>query len=280
MKVHRYLAALCVAGTLLPLTGCGGTSGAPDLPQGDESFTADPGEFTVDIDNKYWPMKPGRRWIYREVDEEGNVLKVVVTVANQKKKIANGITARVLRDTVTKNGELIEDTIDWYAQDSQGNIWYLGEKTAEFSKGKVSSTAGSWEAGIDGALPGVVVAGSPSDGQRYRQEFFKGEAEDNGEVLSTGEQVEVPAGHYRNALLTKDTNTLEPRVLELKLYAPGVGPVLTLDISGGSGSEELVTVDNVDPATAEEAGTTPLGTPYGNQGRASRYGPEHRAQRF
>jgi hypothetical protein len=264
MKVHPHLAALCVAGALFPLAGCGDSSDAPDLPQGDDPFTVDPGEFTVDIDNKYWPMKPGRRWNYREVDEEGNVLKVVVTVANQKKKIANGITARVVRDTVTENGELIEDTIDWYAQDPQGNIWYLGEKSAEFSRGKLSSTAGSWEAGVDGALPGVIVAGSPADGQRYRQEYFKGEAEDNGEVLSTGEQVEVPAGHYRNALLTKDTNALEPRVLEHKLYAPGVGPVLTLDISGGSGREELVTVHTVDPATAEAAGAAPLGTPYGD----------------
>jgi hypothetical protein len=265
MNAHRPLAALCTICVLL--AGCAGTgtdgkSTQPRLPRGDEPVTLDPAKFTVDIDNRYWPMTPGTRWTYREVDEEGNQLQVVVTVTNQTKQIAGGITARVVRDTVTENGELVEDTIDWYAQDTEGNIWYLGEQTAEFSGGERTSTAGSWEAGVQGALPGVVVPGKPADDQQYRQEYFKGEAEDNGEVLGIDEQVEVPTGHYNNALLTKDTNALEPGVLEYKLYAPDVGPVLALDISGGSGREELVKLATVDVATAKTAATTPLGTPY------------------
>ena len=107
-------------------------------------------------------MTPGTRWTYREVDEEGKALDVRVTVSNVTKRIANGVTARVVRDTVTSDGEVIEDTFDWYAQDGAGNVWYLGEQTAEFEDGKVSSRGGSFEAGVDGAQAGVIVPAEPS----------------------------------------------------------------------------------------------------------------------
>ncbi|MGH8912770.1 MAG: hypothetical protein ACRDVD_09665 [Acidimicrobiia bacterium] len=232
------------------------------LPQGDEPVDLDAADFTVDIDNPYWPMTPGSQWTYREVDEEGNELQVVVTVTTETKDIANGITARVVRDTVTQDGELIEDTFDWYAQDAEGTIWYLGEDTAEFENGEIVSTEGSFEAGVDGALPGVIMPADPTDGMQYRQEYYQGEAEDNGEILSTEEQAHVPAGHYDDAVLTKDTITNQPDALAYKLYARGVGPVLTIGVSGGGGREELVEFTQVDPAVAEAAGTTPLGDPY------------------
>jgi hypothetical protein len=232
------------------------------LPQGDEQVDLDPASFTVDIDNKYWPMAPGAQWTYREVDEEGNELKVVVTVTTETKEIANGVTARVVRDTVTQDGALIEDTFDWYAQDADGTIWYLGEDTAEFENGEITSTAGSFEAGVDGALPGIIMPADPQDGLQYRQEYYKGEAEDNGEVLSTEEQAEVPLDHFEDALLTKDTITIEPDVLEYKLYAPGVGPILVLGVSGGGGREELVAFEPVSNELAKAAGTTPLGESY------------------
>jgi hypothetical protein len=227
------------------------------LPQGDDPVDLDPAEFTTDIDNPYWPMQPGTRWTYREVDEEGNEVEVVVVVTTETKKIANGVTARVVRDTVTENGGIIEDTFDWYAQDRDGNVWYLGEDTAEFEVGKVTTRAGSFEAGVDGALPGIIMPADPQPGLAYRQEYYAGEAEDNGEVLSTRELAQVPAGLYRDALLTKDTITIEPDVLEYKLYARGVGPVLVLGVSGGGGREELVSVDEAPPT----AGTGPLGSP-------------------
>jgi hypothetical protein len=230
---------------------------AEPLPQGDAPVRLDPADFTTEIDNPYWPMKPGTRWTFRETDGEGGESKVVVIVTNLTKKIANGITARVVRDTVTEDGQIVEDTNDWYAQDAQGNIWYLGEDTAEFEDGKVSSRAGSFEAGVDGALPGIAVPADPQPGMEYRQEFYKGEAEDNGRVLSTDELAQVPSGRYRDALLTKDFTPLEPDVLEYKLYAKGVGPVLILTASGGAGREELLTVDQV---TGSE-GTGPLGKP-------------------
>ncbi|HEX6287290.1 MAG TPA: hypothetical protein VFZ80_07375, partial [Acidimicrobiia bacterium] len=232
------------------------------LPQGNEPVDLEPAEFTVEIDNPYWPMEPGSQWVYREVDEDGTSLEVIVTVTTETKEIANGVTARIVRDTVTEEGELIEDTFDWYAQDSAGAIWYLGEATAEFEDGEITSTSGSFEAGVDGALPGIIMPAEPADGMRYRQEYYQGEAEDNGEILSIEEQAQVPAGHYEDAILTKDSITIEPDVLEYKLYARGVGPVLVFGVSGGGGWEELIEFHQVDASIAEEAGTTPLGEPY------------------
>lgn len=282
MPITRRLSALALTALLAgAVTACGdGTSSdaipadaagttdptdvaAADLPTGDEPVEIDPAEFTVDIDNRYWPMEPGTRWTYREVDEEGEELRVVVMVSTETKEIANGVTARIVRDTVTRGGELVEDTFDWYAQDAEGNVWYLGEDTAEFEDGELATRDGSFEAGVDGALPGVVMPAEPRDGTQYRQEYYEDEAEDNGEVLGVEEQAEVPSGHYDDVLLTKDTSAIEPDVLEYKLYAPGVGPVLAFGVSGGGGREELLSVEHVDDAVARAAGTTPLGESYG-----------------
>ena len=141
---------------------------------------------------------------------------------------------------VSQGGAPVEVTDDWYAQDSDGNVWYLGESTAEYENGKVVSRAGSWEAGVDGAQPGIAMPADPQVGMAYRQEYYAGEAEDRAEVLSVEEQVEVPFGHFTDVVMTKDLVPLEPRVLEHKFYAQGVGPVLALDISGASGREELI----------------------------------------
>jgi hypothetical protein len=214
------------------------------------------------IDNAYWPMEPGTRWRSKETNATGAELDVVVTVSNQTKEIANGITARIVRDTVSERGVVVEDTFDWYAQDGDGNVWYLGEDTAEFEQGKVRSKAGSFEAGVDGALPGVVVPVSPSTGVRYRQEYYAGHAEDRGEVIGVDEQVEVSAGHFTNVLMTKETNPLEPDVLEFKFYAPNVGPVLAIGVSGTSDREELVRMTTVGRRAARAAGVVPLGKRY------------------
>jgi hypothetical protein len=140
------------------------------------------------------------------------------------------------------NGDLAEDTFDWYAQDRCGNIWYLGEATTEYENGKPVSTKGSFEAGVDGAQAGVIMPARPKPGMRYRQEYYAGEAEDRAEVMSLREQVEVPLGHFRSGrvLMTRDLNPLEPKVLEYKFYARGIGPVLAVGVSGGNDREELV----------------------------------------
>ena len=152
---------------------------------------------------------------------------------------AAGIRARVVRDTVTEDGAPLEDTRDLYAQDRAGTVWYLGERTAEYRDGRVVSTEGSWEAGVDGAQAGVVMPGHPRPGQRYRQEYYAGHAEDRGSVVAVGEQADAPAGHFGHVLMTREVNALEPRALEFKFYARGVGQVLAVEVSGGTGREEL-----------------------------------------
>ena len=216
-----------------------GSGSQADLPQGSEPVKLDPADFSTRIDNPYWPMAPGDKWVYRETDS-GTEQRVEVTVTNQTKQIANGIEARVVHDVVTEDGQLVEVTDDWYAQDKAGNVWYLGEDTAEYENGKVTTRSGSFEAGVDGAQAGVIMPADPQDGMAYRQEYYKGEAEDKAEVLSTDEQVEVPFGYFQGALMTKDLVPLEPKVSEYKLYARDVGPVLTVKTSGGSGREELI----------------------------------------
>ena len=227
------------------------------LPIGAEPVNLNPADFTAEITHPNWPMKPGTRWTYRDTDEKGEVQDVVVVATADTKKLANGVTARVVRDTVRSGGELVEDTVDWYAQDSAGNVWYMGEDTAEFENGKIASRGGSFEAGVAGALPGILLPANPEVGQKYRQEYFKGEAEDNGEVLGVNQLVEVPTGRYSGALLTRDTTSLEPDVVQYKLYAPDIGPVLAVGISGGAAREALVKLDKAAP----KDGTGPLGKP-------------------
>jgi len=226
----------------IAVAACGGgdEGGAAGLPQGSEVVSLDPADFTTQIDNPYWPMAPGNRWLYRETDSKGAKLRVEVMVTPRTKKIANGVEARVVHDLVTEHGQPVEDTLDWYAQDSAGNVWYMGEDTKEYEHGKVSSTAGSWEAGVDGAQPGIALPAEPKPGLTYRQEYYAGEAEDTGEIMSIDEQAEVPAGHYADVVMTKDTTPVEPKVLEFKFYGRGVGPVLELTASGGSDRDELV----------------------------------------
>ncbi len=185
-------------------------------------------------------MAPGTKWVYRETDAEGTEQRVEVTVTDRTKRVANGVEARIVRDVVTEGGKRVEVTDDWYAQDRGGNVWYLGEDTTEYANGTPVTKAGSFEAGVRGAQAGIAMSAAPRVGMRYRQEYFAGEAEDAAEVLSLAEQAEVPLGHFDDVLMTKDWNPLEPRMLEHKLYARGVGPVLVVQVSGGSGREELV----------------------------------------
>lgn len=245
-----------VASAAASSTASTSSAGTGDLPQGAEPVELDPADFTLEIDNPYFPVEPGTRWTHRESGPEGE-MEVVVIVTDTTKEIANGVIARVVRDTVTLDGEIIEDTFDWYAQDKDGNVWYLGEDTAEFEDGEIASTEGSWEAGVDGALPGIVMPANPTPGMKYRQEYYEGEAEDNGEILSVHEMADVPFGHFDELVLTKDTITIDPNVLAYKLYASGIGVILVLDVSGGSGREELVNIDTA----PENAGTGPLGDP-------------------
>jgi hypothetical protein len=241
----KILTCIAIAAVALAAPGCGSDDSAPSssLPKGDETVELDPADFTAEITNQYWPMRIGSKWVYREVDPEGGSLRVEVTVTPRMKKIA-GIEARIVHDVVTEDGEVKEDTFDWYAQDKDGNLWYLGEATKEFANGKVVSTEGSWEHGVDGAQAGILLPAQPEAGLVYRQEYYEGKAEDAAEVLSLDERAKVPFGTFVDCLKTKDYTPLEPDVLEHKYYAKGMGPVLAVAVSGGGGREELIAFRN------------------------------------
>ena len=205
--------------------------GAPYAP------AIDPARFVGVVDNPYFPLAVGTRWTYRGGDERNTV-----EVLPETREIL-GITATVVHDRVFTGGELTEDTFDWYAQDTAGNVWYLGERTEELEHGRVTSTEGSWEAGVDGAEPGIVMPADPVVGDAYRQEWLAGEAEDLAKVLETGGSVTVRDTTYENTLVTQDWTPLEPDIVEHKTYAPGVGVVLEELVKGGEERVELVRVE-------------------------------------
>lgn len=214
---------------------------ATPLPVGDKPFEINPGDFSAEIDNPYFPIEPGKTWTFRETDAEGATRKVVVAVMNETKTIM-GIETRVVHDQVTEDGQLSEDTFDWYAQDSEGALWYFGEDTKEYENGKVKTTEGSWEAGVDGALPGVIIPADPQPGMVYREEYYKGQAEDGAEILSLNAHAKIPYGAFDDLLQTRNFTPIEPNLVEEKFYARGVGPVLEITVTGGSDRTELLSV--------------------------------------
>ena len=206
----------------------------------------DPANFVEGIDNPFFPMVVGARFVF-DGDEH-----VEVEVLPETKSIM-GLTATVVRDTVFEDCEIIEDTLDWYAQDRQGNVWYVGEDTAEYEHGEVTSTAGSWEAGVDGALPGIVMLAEPQAGDVYRQEFYEGEAEDLGEVTAVTGSVSAPAGSWSGSdvLVTEEWTPLEPDVRERKVYARGFGVVRIKTIQGGNELTVLTSAELPDRSAGE-----------------------------
>jgi hypothetical protein len=219
----------------LALATCG--TGAPVIDPGDGGRYAvrlDPADFVATIDNPWLPLTPGSRWAYQAGGGERN--EVVVT---DQTRTVMGIRATVVRDTETRNGALVEDTFDWYAQDRTGNVWYLGEATRAVRDGQLSPQ-GSWEAGVDGALPGIIMKADPRVGDAYRQEYYRGHAEDMGKVVRTGASESVPFRTLDGLLVTQDWTPLEPRVVEEKFYARGIGLVLETTVRGGSDRNELV----------------------------------------
>jgi hypothetical protein len=248
--IRRAGAVAMGMAVLLPaLAGCGSSgdntssavaqSGTNPFPQSSEPSNLNPADFTTQIDNSYWPMPVGATWHVHVSNPQGESLQETITVTNETKKIADGVTARVVRDIVYDHGKPSEITDDWYAQDADGNIWYFGENTAAIENG-VKDTSGSFEAGRDGADAGIAMPANPAVGMTYREEYYKGHAEDRSKVLALDQQVEAPAGHFSDAILTDDTSPLEPTVSEYKLYARGVGPVVAVSVSGEADREDLI----------------------------------------
>lgn len=198
----------------------------------------EPSEFTTIINNTFLPLMPGTIFTYEGVSDEGPESNIVVVTSQTKLVI--GVTCVEVWDRVWLNGALVEETYDWYAQDSEGNVWYFGEDSKEMENGVVVSTEGSWEAGVDGAKPGIVMEAHPAVGDKYRQEYYKGEAEDMAEVVDVNVSVVVPFGSYIGCLQTNEWTTLERGYSEDKYFAPGIGMVQELVVEGGTGYMKLV----------------------------------------
>ena len=214
---------------------------ASALPDSLLDMPIEPASFVSVVDNPWFPLIPGTTFHYRGVaDGEPTTDTYVVT---DRTRVVDGVTTTVIEDTVRVRGVVEERTEDWYAQDVDGNVWYFGEATAELDRrGRVTSTAGSWEAGVAGARPGIYMPANPDVGQALPQEQFPGEAEDWFVVLFTGMRVRTPSGTYPDAMVTGEWTPLEPGIVGEKWYAKGVGQVMENDISGGQETLRLAKV--------------------------------------
>jgi hypothetical protein len=201
----------------------------------------DPANFVRRVTNPFFPLNTGTTFFY-EGTTEGIATTNQTYVTNQTKKIL-GVSTTVVHDQAFEAGVLVEDTFDWYAQDVDGNVWYFGEDTKELDpQGNVISTEGSWQAGVDGAQPGIIMEAHPQVGDRYYQEFSSDVAEDQAKVLSLDTSVCVRYGCFDNVLVTKEWTQLEPGVVENKYYAAGVGFILGEMVKGGDERSELVRI--------------------------------------
>jgi hypothetical protein len=222
---------------------------APEVaeqPATDYALNIDPSNFVKGVDNPYFPLEPGTTLVYEGKSEDGTE-RVEDTVLRETKTVM-GVECTVLHDKVFVNGEKVEDTLDWHAQDKEGNVWYFGESSRDFENGEIVSRGGSFEAGVDGALPGIIMPADPKVGDSYRQEYYPGEAEDMAEVISLdgaalNDAVATPHGSFgENVLVTKDWNPLEPNILEHKYYAPGIGLIGETKVTGPSEKVELIDI--------------------------------------
>jgi hypothetical protein len=214
---QKALLSAIVGSVILLLAGCASSSSQEQ--QKAYNPKIDPADFTTTVDNEYFPMKPGTIFLYK-----GGTERDQMTVTHRTKKVM-GVECVVVDDRAWQGDQLVEQTYDWFTQDKKGNVWYFGEATKEYDNGEVVSTKGSWEAGVDGAKPGIIMQADPKVGQSYRQEYYKGEAEDMARVLSLNESVTVTYGTFDHVIETKEWTPLEPGYSEKKYYAPGVGPL-------------------------------------------------------
>lgn len=236
MKI-RYLFGVIAITLLIVPTGCA------SKPDSTAPYTVNitAADFVPAIDNRYLPFIPGSKWVYEATLEDGTVEHNEIEVLPETRNV-NGVAATVVHDTVLVDGQLKEETFDWYAQDKDGNVWYLGEEVDNYENGQLVDHAGSWEWGKDGALPGIMMWADPSAhlNEEYYQEFYAGEAEDKGQVQSVTEKVSVPVGSYDNVVKTYDFSTADPDLKENKFYAAGIGVIQEINVTTG---ERVVLVE-------------------------------------
>ena len=237
MKPHKTTIVIAVAMALSVFTSA--VAAPPDSAQS-YNPTIDPTNFSIEVNNPYFKLTPGTTFTYKSKGGDDPELNKV-TVTDQTKKVM-GVTTRVVWDRVWLKGQLVEETYDWYAQDKEGNVWYFGEDSTEYKNGKKVSTHGSWEGGIGGAKPGIIMLAKPGPGAPYRQEYLKGQAEDMAQVLSVDGIVKVPYGSFKNCLKTKDWSAIETGKIEHKYYSKEVGNVVLETEEGDKKRVELVDV--------------------------------------
>lgn len=229
----KHLLALAICGLVILLSTF--------ITSAQKSSQIDPANFVSVIDNRFFPLRPGTTFYY--VGTKDGVPTTNVTFVTHQTKRILGVRTTVVLDRAYENGILAEDTIDWYAQDADGNVMYFGEDTKELDpNGNVISTEGTWMAGVNGAVPGIIMEANPAVGDRYQQEFSPGVAEDMARVLSLDTSACVIYGCFDNLLLTKEWTHLDPGVASVKYYAANVGFILEDATRGGSEHTELVSI--------------------------------------
>jgi hypothetical protein len=206
---------------------------------GSYSPTIDPANFVTTIDNRWFPLKPGTGFHYKGV--RGTTPQTDDEIVTRQTKQILGIRCTVVRDTVSEHGIAIERTFDWYAQDKQGNVWYMGELALERKHGRFAKASDSWESGVNGAKPGIIMPGNPRPGDAYRQEYYPpGQALDEAHVLGSA-PVKAPYGAFKHSLVTSEFSPLEPQT-EQKYYVAGLGEVAERVVKGHHEQFELVRV--------------------------------------
>lgn len=201
----------------------------------------DPRDFVRRVSNRYFRLRPGTTFTYEKRTPAGTE-RTEIEVTGQNRWVL-GVMTTVVRHRGWLNGQLKEDARDWYAQDRRGNVWYFGEEVDNYENGRIKDHAGSWEAGVDGAKPGLVMLSEPMVGLTYRQEYYKGQAEDMGTVIALNRTVRSSNGTFRGCVQTRDWSVIDKTVNEYKYYCPQVG-FLTLEEAAPRGGEsaELVSI--------------------------------------
>jgi hypothetical protein len=245
-RARRFLVgalALCTLG-LLPAApaAAGGTCPLPRFGPGASYHPhIDPADFSPNVTNPWFPLTPGRTLVYTGTKDGRPALDLFA--ATRRTKLIGGVRTRVVEDRLYLANVLHERTSDYYAQDRCGNVWYFGEDTAELDRhGKVVSTEGTWHFGVDGAQPGVFMQAHPQLGRQFRQEWYRGHAEDVFKVIDRNAAVTVPAGTFGHALRTAEWTALEPDVLDNKFYIRGIGEVAEVSVKGPREALRLVEV--------------------------------------
>jgi hypothetical protein len=261
-EISKRLGAVAALAALAALAACGSSSGA--AASGDPAATArqsapssaanpapvhgpyapaiDPANFVTGIDNPYLPLKPGTTLRYSGVAEDGTTPQVDVETVTAQTKTILGVACTVVRDTVSSRGKPVERTLDWYAQDRQGNVWYFGEDARDFHNGHFVKASDSWQSGVDGAQPGIIMEAHPKPGDQYRQEYYPGHAMDQARVIGVAGPVKVPYRDFPKALVTVERSSLEPSIRERKYNVRGLGVIAERVTRGNHERIDLVAV--------------------------------------